>query len=125
LGIKERGGTGAGQIGVSGSNVTYAALRSATWAGGTNGAQPAWRLIVRLDRGRSGIAARTLTFSTTTRTPRRWRRYVRFTLIDHTGKTSNQPIAVVIQDLPAVNTRRRLTRFSIRRQSRPILDRKR
>jgi len=32
---------------------------------------------------------------------------VRFTLIDNTGKTSNQPIAVVIQDLPAVITRRR------------------
>jgi hypothetical protein len=99
LGIRDAG-SGAGQIGVSGSNVTYGGTSIGTFTGGSNAAP----LIVSLNANATPAAAqalaRSITFSTTATDPETLVRYVRFTLVDGPGgNTSNLPFAVVDQNL--------------------------
>ncbi|HLL90813.1 MAG TPA: putative Ig domain-containing protein, partial [Tepidisphaeraceae bacterium] len=84
-------GTGAGQIGVSGANVTYGGIVIGTWTGGTNGSTP---LVVTFNANADAAAAQALlrnfTFSNVSDTPSTATRTVRFTVTDGDGGTSNQ-----------------------------------
>ena len=106
LGIRNQG-TGSGQIGVSGANVTYAGVTIGTWAGGV-GVAP---LVVTLNASATVAAVRALaqniTFSNTSEAPSETPRTVQFLVNDGDGATSNPSAKTVnvqaVNDAP-VNT---------------------
>lgn len=83
-------GTGAGQIGVSGSNVTYEGTTIGTFTGGTDGSTP---LVVTFNASSSPAAAqalmRNITYENVVGNPSTATRTVRFVLTDGDGGTSN------------------------------------
>lgn len=83
-------GTGAGQIGVSGSNVTYEGTTIGTFAGGTDGSTP---LVITFNASCTPTAAQTLmrniTFENVSDDPSETARTVRFVLTDGDGGTSS------------------------------------
>jgi Cadherin-like domain/Cadherin-like/Concanavalin A-like lectin/glucanases superfamily/Bacterial Ig domain len=91
LGIRNEG-IGAGQIGVSGSNVTYGGPGNiiGSFTGGTNGSTP---LVVTLNANATPMAvqalARNITFQNISDAPSTLARTVRVTLTDGIGGTSN------------------------------------
>ena len=78
-------GTGAGQIGVSGANVTYGGVTIGTFAGGVNGTN----LVVTFNASATPAAvqalARNVTFANTSEAPSTAARTVRFTVTDGDG----------------------------------------
>ncbi|MCI0703908.1 MAG: FG-GAP-like repeat-containing protein [Planctomycetia bacterium] len=97
-------GTGAGQIGVSGSDVTFGGTSIGSFTGGV-GTTP---LVVTLNANATPDAAqalvRNITFQNTSQTPSQTVRTVRFTLTDGEGGTSNQPTAnVALMDPVFIN----------------------
>ncbi|MFO0699340.1 MAG: DUF4347 domain-containing protein, partial [Nitrospira sp.] len=82
-------GTGAGQIGLSGSNVTYGGVTIGTWTGGTDGSTP---LVISLNTSATPAAvqalARNITFQNVSDAPSTLARTVRFQVTDGDGGTS-------------------------------------
>ncbi|MCA9071840.1 MAG: DUF4347 domain-containing protein, partial [Planctomycetaceae bacterium] len=89
-------GTGSGQIGVSGSNVTFGGTVIGTFAGGTDGSTP---LVVTFNANATPTAAqallRNLTYQNTATDPDTSVRSVRFVLTDGDGQTSNTATTTV------------------------------
>jgi len=83
-------GTGAGQIGVSGSSVTYEGTIIGTFSGGASGSDP---LVVTFNANSSPVAAqalmRNVTYENVSEDPSGAARTVRFVLTDGDGGTSN------------------------------------
>lgn len=92
-------GSGAGQIGVSGNTVTFGGVNIATFTGGSAGSPLAVSFNAAATRAAVQALLRNVTFRTTTTKVENLSRYVRFSLTDDTGNLSNQPIAVVAQNL--------------------------
>ncbi|MFO0701137.1 MAG: tandem-95 repeat protein, partial [Nitrospira sp.] len=82
-------GTGAGQIGVSGSSVTYGGVTIGTFTGGTDGSTP---LVVTLNSSATPAAvqalARNITYANVSDAPSTVARTVRFVVTDGDGGTS-------------------------------------
>jgi hypothetical protein len=99
-------GTAAGQIGVSGADVTFAGTTIGTFAGGS-GTTP---LVVTLNASSTPAAAqallRNVTYRNVSETPSTLARTVRVTLTDGDGGTSNQPTKTInvaaVNDAPAL-----------------------
>ena len=95
-------GAGAGQIGVSGANVTYGGAVIGTWSGGGDGATP---LVVTLTTNATPAAAqallRNITYQNVSEAPSAAARTVRFVISDGDGGTSS-PVTRQI-NLTAVN----------------------
>ncbi|MDA0282651.1 MAG: DUF4347 domain-containing protein, partial [Planctomycetota bacterium] len=83
-------GTGAGQIGVSGSNVSYEGTTIGTFAGGTDGSTP---LVITFNASSTPVGAqallRNITYENVSESPSASPRTVRFVLTDGDGGTSN------------------------------------
>jgi autotransporter-associated beta strand protein len=96
-------GTGAGQLGVSGTTVTFGGSPIGTITFGNNSIP----LTVLLNSNASVAAVeailRAVAYSNIT-TLSASPRYVRYTVVDETGKVSNQSIAVVVTDVVPVTT---------------------
>ena len=94
LGIRNQG-TAAGQIGVSGSTVTYGGVSIGTFTGGTVTSP----LVISFNTAATPAATQALvqnlTYSNSDTVPDYPRRYIRLTLTDNTGKVSNLAIANV------------------------------
>ncbi|MFL5327603.1 MAG: peptidoglycan DD-metalloendopeptidase family protein [Gemmataceae bacterium] len=107
LGIRNQG-VAAGQIGVSGSNITYGGVSIGTFTGGST----ATPLVVTLNAAATPTATqalvRNLTYANTDAVPNYARRYVRLTLTDNTGKVSNLAIAYIspsgVERAPTIST---------------------
>ncbi len=102
-------GTGAGQIGVAGANVTYSAVTIGTWTGGT-GTTP---LVITFNASSTPAAAqalmRNITYANVSEDPSTTSRTVRFVLTDGDGGSSaavTETISVtaVIDHLLTVDT---------------------
>ncbi|MEA3036794.1 MAG: hypothetical protein QOH04_2571 [Sphingomonadales bacterium] len=101
-------GNGAGQIGVSGSNVSYGGTLIGTFTGGTNGSTP---LVVTLNANANNAAVQALVrdvaYTNVTDNPSAADRTVTVTLTDGDGGTSNVPTATVhvapVNDAPVAN----------------------
>ncbi len=99
-------GVGAGQIGVSGANVTFAGTTIGTFTGGTAGTS----LVITLNASATTVAtqalARNITYNNTSDTPTATRT-VRFVLTDGDGGTSAPATKVVtvtaVNDTPVAN----------------------
>src|SRR5688572_22795035 len=99
-------GAAAGEIGVSGSNVTYGGTTIGTFTGGS-GTTP---LVVTFNASSSAAAAqalmRNITFANVSETPSTAARTVRFVLTDGDGGTSNAATKTInvaaVNDTPAV-----------------------
>jgi len=95
-------GTGAGQIGVSGSNVTYAGTTIGSFAGGTDGSTP---LVVTFNANADADAVqalmRNITFANVSENPVTAARTVRMVLTDGDGGVSNSETETI--NLAAVN----------------------
>ena len=95
-------GTGSGEIGVSGSNVSYEGTQIATFAGGTDGATP---LVVTLDADADQAAGRALVrsieFTNLTAAPVATAKGLRFVMTDGDGGNSG-PITTTIDLAPSV-----------------------
>ncbi|QDT35916.1 cadherin-like domain-containing protein [Stratiformator vulcanicus] len=93
-------GTGFGQIGVSGSDVTYSGTVIGTFAGGTDGSTP---LVITLDSDADQAAAqalvRNITFDNVSNTPDTTARTVRFLMADGDGAVS-QAVTTTINVTP-------------------------
>ena len=106
LGIRNQG-TGAGQIGVSGSNVTYGGTVIGTFAGGT-GTTP---LVITFNsQSTPAIAqalARNITYANTSDAPSTLARTVRFVVADGAGGTSTAVTKTVnvtaVNDAPRID----------------------
>lgn len=89
----------AGSVTVSETSISFNGAVIGTFSGGENGTP----LVVAFNALASLAAVeavlRNVTFGTTATDADSLARYVRFSLTDETGKTSNLPIAVVVQDL--------------------------
>jgi len=89
-------GTGVGQIGISGSDVTYSGVTIGTFAGGTDGSTP---LVVTLNANADVVAAealmRNITYENVSGSPSGHSRVVRYVLSDGDGGTSNSPTTTV------------------------------
>ncbi|MFT5324549.1 MAG: hypothetical protein ACI8P0_002411, partial [Planctomycetaceae bacterium] len=83
-------GTGSGQIGVSGANVSYEGTTIGTFAGGTSGSDP---LVITFNASSTPTSAqalmRNITFENVSDDPSTAARTVRFVLTDGDGGTSN------------------------------------
>ncbi len=92
----ENQGTGAGQIGVSGANVSYEGTTIGTFAGGTDGSTP---LVVTLNSNATQAAAQALlqsvTYENVSLHPSTSPRTVQFVLTDGDGGTSNSETATI------------------------------
>ncbi|HUR54535.1 MAG TPA: choice-of-anchor D domain-containing protein, partial [Gemmataceae bacterium] len=99
LGIRNQG-TGAGQVGVSGATVTFGGTPIGTAAGGSGGTP----LVVTLNASATPTAVqaliRALTYATTVPSPGSSQRFVRLTVTDDTGLTSDQVVRVAILMAP-------------------------
>ncbi|MCI0462753.1 MAG: tandem-95 repeat protein, partial [Gemmataceae bacterium] len=95
-------GTGAGQVGVSGGNVTYEGTVIGTWAGGTDGSTP---LVVMFNASADVPAVqaltRNITYQNVSDNPSTAARTVRFVVTDGDGGTS--PAAPKTVNVSAVN----------------------
>jgi hypothetical protein len=102
LGIRHVG-SGAGQIGVSGSTVTYGGSVIGVFTGGV-GTTP---LVVTLTASATPTAVqallRNITFSNIAASPDTAPRYVRFVVVDNTGLASNYAVKTVVL-APSPNT---------------------
>lgn len=103
LGIANQG-TGAGQIGVSGSNVTYGGTTIGTIAGGSNGAD----LVVSLNANASPAAVqalvRALTYTDTdASTVNTTARTIRVTVNDGAGTSANHDVTVSLVAAPIID----------------------
>ena len=110
LAIRDEG-IGVGQIGVSGSNVTYnfgaGAVTIGTFAGGTDGSMP---LVITLNASSTPIAAQALmqniTYKNVSQNPTTSARTVRFVLTDGDGGTSNVETETInvtaVNDKPSI-----------------------
>ncbi len=89
-------GNGAGQIGVAGNVVSFGGLPIGTFTGGLNLVP----LVIALNDQATSEAVnallRNLTFRNVASVPYTAPRYVRFTVVDETGKESNQPVKTVL-----------------------------
>ncbi|GAG06978.1 unnamed protein product, partial [marine sediment metagenome] len=102
-------GTGAGEIGVSGSDVTYEGTTIGTWAGGTDGSTP---LVITLNGNSTPTSAqallRNITYENVSENPSTSARTVQYTLTDGDGGTSNQPTVTVnvtpVNDAPVIGS---------------------
>ena len=104
-------GTGAGQVGVSGSNVTYGGVTVGAFAGGTDGSTP---LTVTFNNNADAAVVqavtRAVTFENVSEDPSTANRTVRFVVTDGDGGTSSavsrsvQVISVNDTPLVGVNT---------------------
>jgi murein DD-endopeptidase MepM/ murein hydrolase activator NlpD len=98
LGI-QNGGSDAGQISISGAMVSYGGVPIGILADGSSGTP----LSVSFNSAATPDAVqaliRSITFSTTATHPENLSRYVRLSVTDESGNLSNQPIAVVDQNL--------------------------
>ncbi|WP_230971554.1 cadherin domain-containing protein [Nitrogeniibacter aestuarii] len=93
-------GTGAGQIGISGSNVTYGGIVIGTWSGNGDGSTP----VTVTFNASAGVAAvqataRALTFQNTIDDPAAGVRQLSMTLTDGDGGTST-PTTIDINVIP-------------------------
>jgi hypothetical protein len=101
-------GNGAGQIGVSGSNVSYGGTLIGTFTGGTNGTTP---LVVTLNANANNAAVQALVrdvaYTNVSDNPSAADRTVTVTVTDGDGGTSNVPVATVhvtpVNDAPVAN----------------------
>jgi hypothetical protein len=101
-------GNGAGQIGVSGSNVSYGGTLIGTFTGGTGGSTP---LVVTLNASANNAAVQALVrdvaYTNVSDNPSAADRTVTVTLTDGDGGTSNIPTATVhvapVNDAPVAN----------------------
>jgi murein DD-endopeptidase MepM/ murein hydrolase activator NlpD len=98
LGIQS-GDVGSGQIGVNGTSVLYGGVMIGTFAGGAGGTPLSISFNGSATPDAVQAVLRSITFSTTTTHPDNLSRYVRLSLTDESGNLSNQPIAVVDQNL--------------------------
>ena len=102
-------GTGAGQIGVSGANVTYGGVVIGTFSGGEDGSTP---LIVSLNANATIAAtqalARNITYQNVSDAPSTLARTATFVLSDGSGATSNAPGKTInvttVNDAPVVTS---------------------
>ncbi|GAG39745.1 unnamed protein product, partial [marine sediment metagenome] len=102
-------GTGAGEIGVSGGDVTYEGTTIGTWAGGTDGSTP---LVITLNGNSTPTSAqallRNITYENVSENPSTSARTVQYTLTDGDGGTSNQPTVTVnvtpVNDAPVIGS---------------------
>ncbi len=96
-------GTGDGQIGISGTTVTYGAFAIGTFAGGTDGSDP---LTVSLNANADVEAVeallRNVTFENTSSNPSTTQRSVRFTVSDGDGGVSSVVAKTIV--INSVNT---------------------
>ncbi|MDA1016598.1 MAG: hypothetical protein O3A00_19345 [Planctomycetota bacterium] len=101
-------GTGAGRIGVSGSNVSYEGTTIGTFTDGTNGSTP---LVITFNANSTPTAAqalmRNITFENVSEAPSELARTVRFVITDGDGGTSNAGTQTVnltaVNDAPTAN----------------------
>jgi hypothetical protein len=101
-------GNGAGQIGVSGSNVSYGGTVIGTFTGGTDGSTP---LVVTLNASADNAAVQALVrdvaYTNVSDNPSGADRTVDVTVTDGDGGTSNVPVATVhvtpVNDAPVAN----------------------
>ena len=101
-------GTGAGQVGVSGSNVSYEGTVIGTFSGGTNGSTP---LVITFDADADQDAVqavlRNITYANVSDDPSAAARTVRFVLTDGDGGTSNVDTATInlipVNDAPLLD----------------------
>ena len=101
-------GTGAGQIGVSGSNVTYAGTTIGTFTGGSSGTDLVVTLNSNADATATQALIRNITYENTdTDDPTTGARTIRFVLTDGDGGTSaNTDTTVTVSgsnDAPTIN----------------------
>ena len=90
-------GTGAGQIGVSGANVTYAGTTIGTWAGGSGGSNLVVTLNANANTTNTAALIQNITYQNTDAvSPTVSTRTVRFVLTDGDGGTSANIDATVV-----------------------------
>jgi autotransporter-associated beta strand protein len=92
-------GNGAGQIGVSGSAVAYGGVTIGAWSGGSDAVPLSISLNANATTDAVQELIRNITFSTSASSPKTLARYIRCTLVDESANVSNQPVAVVVEDL--------------------------
>ncbi len=89
-------GSGAGQIGVSGANVTYAGTTIGTWAGGSSGSNLVITLNANANSTNAAALIQNITYQNTdAASPTGGARTVRFVLNDGDGQTSANTDATV------------------------------
>ena len=92
----ENEGTGAGQIGVNGSDVTYEGATIGSFEGGANGTTP---LVIRFNSNATSVAAqaliRSITYENVSQNPSELARTVRFVIDDGDGATSDAVTRIV------------------------------
>ncbi|WP_233259698.1 hypothetical protein [Ramlibacter sp. WS9] len=102
-------GVGAGQIGVSGANVTFAGVTFGTFTGGTNGTD----LVITFDADATLAAVqaltRAITFANTSQNPSALPRTVTYTVVDgdggtDTGSTTATVNITNVNDAPDIDT---------------------
>ncbi|ROZ61503.1 hypothetical protein, partial [Ramlibacter sp. WS9] len=102
-------GVGAGQIGVSGANVTFAGVTFGTFTGGANGTN----LVVTFDADATPAAVqaltRAITFASTSENPSALPRTVTYTVVDGDGGTDAGSTTATVNvtntnDAPDINT---------------------
>jgi murein DD-endopeptidase MepM/ murein hydrolase activator NlpD/Ca2+-binding RTX toxin-like protein len=95
LGIQNQG-TGAGQIGVNGSSVTFGGITIGTFTGGTG----TTTLVINFNAAATPAAVqallRNITFSNTSATPSTAARHARFSAVDDTGLASTMVVKTVV-----------------------------
>ena len=97
-------GVGAGQIGVSGSNVTYAGTTIGTFTGGTGGTNLVITLNTNADATATAALIQNITYENTdTDAPTTTTRTVRYVLTDGDGGTS-RPTTTPPSPLPPITT---------------------
>jgi Domain of unknown function (DUF4347)/Cadherin domain/Right handed beta helix region/Periplasmic copper-binding protein (NosD) len=102
-------GTGAGQIGISGANVTYGGVIIGSWSGGGDGSTP---LVVTFNASATPAAAqallRNITYANVSDAPSTTPRTVRFVLTDGDGGTSGAPTktinVIAVNDAPVITS---------------------
>jgi hypothetical protein len=90
-------GTGAGQIGISGADVTYGGIIIGTLAGGTNGTVPL-TVAFNTNADASAVQAvlRNVTYENVSSTPTTTQRMAKFTLTDGDSGVSNPVVKVIV-----------------------------
>lgn len=111
-------GSGAGQIGVSGANITYGGTTIGTFSGGTNGTD----LVITFTSSAATPAAvqalvRNITFANTSENPSTLARTVSFTVVDGDGGTDSASASATVNvaavnDAPTVTTSGGSTAYS-------------
>jgi murein DD-endopeptidase MepM/ murein hydrolase activator NlpD len=91
LAIRNRG-TGAGQVGVSGSTVTFGGIAIGTFTGGTVVDPLVIALNANATIGATQALLDDITYADVSSTPETAPRYLRFTLVDDTGLVSNMAV---------------------------------